>query len=98
MADSWNDMKRAKEEQFFAEENNKALERLKAARSGKKRLSPVTGNPMNEVTMMGVNVDVCPESGGIWLDKGELELLLQAAKKDKDGGFIEGLLGGLWKK
>jgi hypothetical protein len=39
-----------------------------------------------------VKIDECPQCGGIWLDKGELELL-QQVPRDKSGGFLGSLFG-----
>lgn len=38
--------------------------------------SPVSDKPMIILELHGVEVDYCPDDGGIWLDEGELELLL----------------------
>lgn len=38
--------------------------------------SPIDGSPMKQVHRFGIEIDVCPTSGGIWLDKGELEKLM----------------------
>ena len=35
---------------------------------------------MREVERRGVLIDVCPQCGGVWLDKGELEKLLAEAE------------------
>lgn len=43
------------------------------------RPSPVTGQDMAEREFLGVEVDVCPATGGIWLDPGELGRLIRAA-------------------
>jgi len=98
MSDSWNDMKRAKEEEFFDRQNREALERLKTRSGSKPRLSPVTGEPMEQVSLMGVAIDRCPKSGGIWLDAGELELLIKASTESKDQGWAESFLGKLIRK
>lgn len=37
--------------------------------------SPIDGSPMRQINRYGIEIDVCPTSGGIWLDKGELEKL-----------------------
>ena len=95
MSESWNDMRRAKEEEFFDRQNREALERLKTRSGSKPRLSPVTGEPMEQVSMMGVAIDRCPKSGGIWLDAGELELIIKAASEAKDKGWAESFLGKL---
>lgn len=88
--------KREKEDSYFAEKSRESLERLAHRQEARKpRLSPVTGEPMEEIAIHGVLVDRCKTSGGIWLDAGELELLMEAAKaeagKDKGGeGWLEG--------
>jgi len=38
--------------------------------------SPIDGSPMKQIHRFGIELDVCPTSGGIWLDKGELEKLM----------------------
>lgn len=37
---------------------------------------------MKEVNREGVALDMCPECHGIWLDRGELPKLLEAAQRD----------------
>ena len=44
--------------------------------------SPIDGSPMRKVVRHGVEVDVCQSSGGVWLDKGELEKLTQIIRED----------------
>lgn len=39
-------------------------------------VSPIDGRPMTQVNRYGIEIDVCPTTGGIWLDKGELEKLV----------------------
>jgi Zn-finger nucleic acid-binding protein len=79
MNDAWDERRRAQEDQFFDKANKDALERM-ARRAQPARLSPVTGKPMQQLTVLGVVLDRCPESGGFWLDAGELEQLVDAAK------------------
>ena len=43
--------------------------------------SPIDGSPMKQIHRFGIEIDVCPTSGGIWLDKGELEKLLSFIKQ-----------------
>jgi Zn-finger nucleic acid-binding protein len=38
--------------------------------------SPIDGSPMKQIKRFGIELDVCPTTGGIWLDKGELEKLM----------------------
>ncbi|MFC0178608.1 TFIIB-type zinc ribbon-containing protein [Thorsellia kenyensis] len=39
--------------------------------------SPIDGSPMKQINRFGIELDICPTSGGVWLDKGELEKLIQ---------------------
>ena len=39
---------------------------------------PICDVPMREVTRRGVKIDVCPECKGVWLDRGELDHLIEA--------------------
>lgn len=103
MADGWDERKNAQENQYFDKLNRESLEKLKKGASSKRpRLSPITGEPMEEVSLMGITVDRCPASGGIWLDKGELEQLIGEAKKhdaQKSGEtFVERLFLPFFKK
>ncbi|MGC8968612.1 MAG: zf-TFIIB domain-containing protein [Thermus sp.] len=36
---------------------------------------------MKEVERRGVLIDLCPQCGGVWLDRGELEKLLAEARE-----------------
>ena len=44
--------------------------------------SPIDGSPMREVERYGVKMDICPSSGGIWLDRGELEKIIMAIREE----------------
>ena len=44
--------------------------------------SPIDGSPMRQIHRYGIEIDVCPTSGGIWLDKGELEKLMALLKDE----------------
>ena len=99
MNDSWDDRRRAQEEEYFQRRDREAIERLKARGTAKPRLSPISGEAMTQKNIMGIVVDVCPTSGGVWLDAGELEQLLKLAQTEakdaKQGisGFLDRLLG-----
>ncbi len=43
---------------------------------------PVCHAPFKEVVNEGVLIDVCTECRGIWLDRGELEKLMDIARAD----------------
>ncbi len=42
--------------------------------------SPIDGSPMRQINRYGIELDVCPTTGGVWLDKGELEKLMALMK------------------
>ena len=44
---------------------------------------PRCKNPMIVLELSEVEIDYCPDCGGIWLDSGELELLLNDSEKSK---------------
>ncbi|MEL6979099.1 MAG: zf-TFIIB domain-containing protein [Pseudomonadota bacterium] len=46
--------------------------------------SPIDGSPMTQINRFGIELDVCPTSGGVWLDKGELEKLVQFIKESAE--------------
>ncbi len=97
MSEKWDDMRRAKEESYFDKKNREALERLKKKKDEEKpRLSPISGNPMLQEVLHGVVIDRCPDSGGVWLDAGELEELIEASKSEEGNSlltFFKGLSG-----
>ncbi|MEO0990696.1 MAG: zf-TFIIB domain-containing protein [Pseudomonadota bacterium] len=51
--------------------------------------SPIDGSPMREIERYGVKIDICQTSGGIWLDKGELEKIIMMIREEAlhDGGM-----------
>ncbi len=46
--------------------------------------SPIDGSPMRQINRYGIEIDVCPTSGGVWLDRGELEKIMAILKEDDD--------------
>lgn len=43
---------------------------------------PVCDTKLRAVEKMGVEVDICPDCKGVWLDRGELEKLIELASSD----------------
>ena len=85
MSNPLDKVRKAKEESYFDKKNKEALERLtKNKEANKPRLSPITGKEMEQEVISGVVVDKCLDSGGIWLDAGELEQLIEASEKDSN--------------
>lgn len=83
MTDSWDSRRKALEDDYFQKKNQEALSRISERQEEKPRPSPITGEPMEQLTIMGVVVDRCPTSNGIWLDAGELEEIIHASEKQE---------------
>ncbi|MCC6932043.1 MAG: zf-TFIIB domain-containing protein [Deltaproteobacteria bacterium] len=83
MANDENDLSSV-EEKYFKRKNKELMEKLAAKKKEKPRPSPVTGEAMIPEIMFGVVIDRCPTSRGIWLDAGELEMLMAAGIKEHD--------------
>ena len=67
-------------------------ERAAAAKQGSElNKCPRCGTPLEEQQRDSVKIDVCPNCGGMWLDKGELEMLQQVTR---GGGIFGSLLSG----
>jgi Zn-finger nucleic acid-binding protein len=81
MTDSWDERRQAQEDSYFDRANKESLARLARKQAQAARLSPVTGQPMEQIVAFGAIVDRCTTSGGIWLDAGELDEVLAAAKE-----------------
>ncbi|MDD2941342.1 MAG: zf-TFIIB domain-containing protein [bacterium] len=95
MSSSWDDMRKAKEDEYFQKRNREAMERLAQKKAAQQlRKSPVTGKEMVQETVAGVVVDYCAESGGIFLDNGELEALRLACESSNISD-LEALLAKL---
>lgn len=45
-------------------------------------VSPIDGSPMRQINRYGIEIDVCPTTGGVWLDKGELEKIIALLKEE----------------
>ena len=58
---------------------------------------PVDGATMVEVERNGVLIDACPRCRGVWLDRGELDKLIeleQSATEEVDEDFLAEMQGG----
>jgi len=90
-----------KEEEFFYRKNleliEKARKKLDAERSSTQQreqhkphwmVCPKCGGALREMTVKGVKVDQCSGCGGIFLDRGELDLLM---KRSLPTAVTEGL-------
>jgi len=98
MSESWEQRRKAKEEEYFRKRELEALQRIRDREDNKPRLSPITGEPMEQLNILGVVIDRCPTSQGIWLDAGELEQIIEASKQEEANpddaqGFLDRFFG-----
>ena len=66
MTNSWDEMKRAKEEQYFERQNQEALRKLHDSKSALP--SPRTQKPMEQVKFGDGKVFLCRESHGMYIE------------------------------
>ncbi|MFY9269843.1 MAG: zf-TFIIB domain-containing protein [Candidatus Manganitrophaceae bacterium] len=89
------------EEEYFFKKNKELIENLRKQGDAKRATQqaeagksaywmkcPKCGTNLQEVEHLGIKIDRCTGCGGIFFDKGELEILLQAQEP-------KGFLGGL---
>ena len=53
---------------------------------GEKMNCPVCDEKLREVEKHGVQIDLCPACKGVWLDRGELEKMLEIVQADPVAG------------
>ena len=96
------DPTRRNEDEYFARadaeliaQHRSRLDAERAARASARRLPlrcPVDGAVMMERRHHGVTIDDCPQCGGVFLDRGELELL-EHVDDERTRPFLGGLFG-----
>ena len=96
-----NDPTRRNEDEYFARESAELIARHRtrldaerAARTaeGQRMRCPRDGATMTERAHHGVTIDECSQCGGVFLDRGELELL-EHVEESGVGRFVGGLFG-----
>jgi Zn-finger nucleic acid-binding protein len=50
---------------------------------------PVDGNTLALAERNGIEIDYCPECRGVWLDRGELDRIIERAAPAGRGGYDE---------
>jgi TFIIB-like protein len=84
------------EDSYFHERDQKLLAKMRAQLDAQRAASasgsmkcPRCGSAMKEVAIEHVKIDRCTGCGGVFLDKGELEVLAHA----KSGGLFKRMFG-----
>lgn len=98
MTNSWDDLKRVKEEEYFLREEKEKLRRLRdqvtseergranaqeALSNFQKGHSPITGATMYRASVDDIDIIDCPEEGVLMMTYNTLETLLDAAADPK---------------
>ena len=100
MPDTWDDRKRALEEDYFHRKEKEAIERMRAMRAAEGALPPGSSARRCDGTLMEIDyevvkIDRCEKCNGVWLDSGELE---QLTKQEDSGGFLGRMFGSFSRK
>ena len=86
MSNAWDDMKKAKEDQYFMQKDKEILDKKhkdlekEEFKAHFKNRCPKCGEGLKEEDFHGVNIDRCISCNGIWLDDGELDQLSDSEK------------------
>jgi uncharacterized protein len=92
------------EDEYFGKKNLEIIhemrmkldaERKKDSRKAHHNKCPRCGADLKEHHAEQVKIDQCPECGGIWLDKGEIE---QLRRVNRARGVSGGVLGSLFRR
>ncbi len=94
-------LERAKEDIYFAAKDLELIEKLKSVfkkveeqGSEKKALAcPKCSGKLETYTFMEFFLDRCQGCGGVWLDKGELEGILEKALRAPSTSLVEWFFG-----
>jgi len=100
MPDTWDERKRALEEDYFHRKEREAIEKMRAARATQGGTAvglqcPKCDGRLMEIDYEVVKIDRCEKCHGVWLDSGELE---QLTKQEEGGGFLGRMFGSFSRK
>jgi len=92
-------VERAREDIYFAEKDRELLEKLKTrlqkmekAGNAARLQCPKCRGALETYRFMDFVLDRCSACGGIWLDQGELEAILQKVTRSPLSAFVERLI------
>lgn len=93
LSDKLRDKEKAEEDRYFAERDREAIEKMRQAQGGTSQSQglmqcPKCGTKLATIQHHDVTVEECPSCKGLWLDRGELEILSQRENEGWVGRFI----------
>lgn len=82
MSESWDDRKKALEEDYFRRKEQEAVEKMRQKREAEQARAnalkcPKCDGTLVEIAHEEVQIDRCDTCNGVWLDAGELERLTE---------------------
>lgn len=89
--DAFRSLPFTEEDAYYAEQEKIDLALMEKARKERFKVERCCINPdcknqvMDTVAIDNIEIDKCPICGGVWLDPGELEMLMKRAKGSKNG-------------
>ena len=94
-------VERAKEDIYFAEKDRELIEKLKSvlkkveggATEKQSLVCPKCRGKLETYSFMEFYLDRCQSCDGVWLDKGELEGILEKALRGPSTSFIDWFIG-----
>ena len=95
--DKLRDKQRADEDRYFAEQDREKLEKLRGQTQQPVQLGlcPRCGIALTPRDYHGVTIDDCSRCHGIWLDKGELETVVEREDESWAHRWLRNVLSGL---
>lgn len=88
-------VERAKEDIYFAERDRELLEKLRRelcrVEKAEETSCPKCSGKLESYTFQGVALDRCNSCSGMWLDKGELEMIVRKINRGPLGVWIDTL-------
>jgi hypothetical protein len=97
LGDKLREREKAEEDRYFAQQDREKLDKLREeSQAGPVELGrcPRCGTVLAERTVDEVPIDVCDDCGGVWLDKGELEQLIERENEGWASRWFRDVLAG----
>jgi len=93
--DKLRDKEKAEEDRYFREQDKEKLAKLKSGeQQAQLGLCPKCGTALEARSVDGLEIDACDACGGLWLDKGELEQVVERENEGWATRWVRSLLAG----
>ena len=94
--DKLRDKEKAEENRYFADQDRKKLDQLRDEEKASPQLGlcPKCGASLVRRAIEGVEIDGCETCAGFWLDKGELEQIVERESEGWASRWIRSVLDG----